>query len=335
MKNRIAFIDVAKGLLILIVVLGHIPNHVKLGGIDSAIPYMDTIKLYDYWYIPFFMPGFFIITGFCSNHSKPFWKHLISNVKTTLLPAVSICFLCLTLESIVSGKLLVFQMFNLNFLLFWRGLFWFFPALFFAKEIYWFLNHFAYKQYLVVSIALLLCVIGIALSVIDFPNYCYFKQSLAFIPFIMIGHFIKRNQLLEGRATLVGWLYPLIIIVLRFANINIPGIGFNFRIELLQIPLYFLLAVLGVSWIFEISKKINKHKILSFLGIWSGFIYGFHFFAMDGVIKFVKQVWFINTFAGAIGLFVAVAILTLCICVFFIFLLDHKYTRIFLGKIEF
>ena len=333
MKGRIAYIDVAKGILILIVVLGHIPNHVKQGGIDSVIPFMDAIKQYDYWYIPFFMSGFFVITGFCSNHSRPFGQHLISNVKTTLLPAITICFLCLTLESLFSQKFLIYQMLNLRFLLFWRSLYWFFPALFIAKEIYWFLNHFVYKQYIIVLITLLLCFIGIALDKMNIPNFFYLKQSLAFVPCLMAGHLLKKSQLLDSKGTLIGWLYPLLIIVLHIIHIKIPGIGYHFRIELAQIPLWLLLAVLGVSWVLEISKKLAKVRFLAFLGLWSGFIYGFHFFAMDGVIKLVKPIFSHGTFASAIVLFLTIAILTLSICVVFIYLLDHKFTRIFLGKI--
>lgn len=70
MNTRLSYIDIAKGLLILMVVflhVGYYPTSVW-GGVNRAFELgMNTIG---YLFIPFFMAAFFILSGFCSDAGK-------------------------------------------------------------------------------------------------------------------------------------------------------------------------------------------------------------------------------------------------------------------------
>ncbi len=77
MANRIHWIDLSKGILILIMVLGHVANFSKRAGVD------DTFLLFwwkiAWWYVPFYMQTFFVLSGFTSNFDKdgkPFFKSM-------------------------------------------------------------------------------------------------------------------------------------------------------------------------------------------------------------------------------------------------------------------
>ena len=76
-KQRITYIDVAKGILILFVVYGHIYGHAKYLNFASV----DWIRQSCNFFIPFYMPCFFVITGFCSSFKKPFLKFIWQSFK--------------------------------------------------------------------------------------------------------------------------------------------------------------------------------------------------------------------------------------------------------------
>lgn len=85
--KRLSYIDVAKGLLILLVVYDHLPDMYmyKLNLSNEYIEYLDKTQ----WvYKLFFMLAFFCITGMCSNFNKDFKTFFISNYKSLIIPNV-------------------------------------------------------------------------------------------------------------------------------------------------------------------------------------------------------------------------------------------------------
>lgn len=64
MNERKAYIDVARGILILSVVLFHTPFVLRSAGSLGEVPFFDAFSNF---YIVFFMPGFFFLTGYCTN----------------------------------------------------------------------------------------------------------------------------------------------------------------------------------------------------------------------------------------------------------------------------
>lgn len=64
MSERKAYIDVARGILILSVVLFHTPFVLRSVGCLGEVPFFDAFSSF---YIVFFMPGFFFLTGYCTN----------------------------------------------------------------------------------------------------------------------------------------------------------------------------------------------------------------------------------------------------------------------------
>ena len=72
---RLAYIDVAKGVLISIVIFHHISFQANMAGIhNGCIQWNFTfLPLYASW----FMPAFFIITGLCSNFNRPIGSFLL------------------------------------------------------------------------------------------------------------------------------------------------------------------------------------------------------------------------------------------------------------------
>lgn len=115
--ERLCYIDATKGILILLVIAGHVPfAMVKLGGIpSSAISLWGEINYNTF--ASFYMASFFFITGYCSNFNKPLDVFIKDNLATLILP-------CLLLSSPTN---------------------WFIMALFLSKLLYYWINRLGKK----------------------------------------------------------------------------------------------------------------------------------------------------------------------------------------------
>lgn len=91
-KGRIAYLDVAKGLLIIMVVFGHICWATTSSGVSVGESWRHIDEIKQWLWSPFFMPCFFIITGFCSNFDKEFGPFLKDNVFSLLWPMLILQF---------------------------------------------------------------------------------------------------------------------------------------------------------------------------------------------------------------------------------------------------
>lgn len=99
-KHRLNYIDVAKGLLILMVIYNHTGNLAVASGVhNSVIDFIPETRFFK----PFFMPAFFVIAGMCSNYNRDFKSFFISNAKALLIPAVSLLFVRILVRYIFTG----------------------------------------------------------------------------------------------------------------------------------------------------------------------------------------------------------------------------------------
>lgn len=88
--GRIAYVDVAKGILITLVVFLHVPHFLMGVPAYENDGFLQMMKNLQFLYAPFFMSAFFVLTGYCSNFDKDFSKFLTSSLKTTVLPCFTI-----------------------------------------------------------------------------------------------------------------------------------------------------------------------------------------------------------------------------------------------------
>lgn len=138
-KERIHWVDIMKGLLILLVVFHHIPQNAISQGFsnDFWISY-DDLKWY---YCCWFMASFFIATGLCSNFNKPFIVFLKTSFKTIILPAIAIHSFLDIVSLIHEGfSLKLFFIPIKRFLL--LGNDWFLTSLFLSRLICWTVNRY-------------------------------------------------------------------------------------------------------------------------------------------------------------------------------------------------
>lgn len=163
MNNRLAYIDIAKGILILFVMLGHIPLCCDQIGVSSGAIH----SLYELrpLYAPYYMAAFFVVSGFCSDFNisrKEFYLKLLTKL---LIPSFVCAIIVKVLYFFVVGNFSL--LFEWIYALAYCGPLWFVTVLFVDKVIlYELLQIFSESKILVFSIVS--SIIGIVLFDMDF-----------------------------------------------------------------------------------------------------------------------------------------------------------------------
>lgn len=100
-KSRLHWIDISKGILILLVVFHHLPQVVLSKGQECVFwQAYDDLKSY---YACFFMASFFILSGYVSNFDKRFPRFIWDSFKGIIIPVLSINTIKIIITSIYSG----------------------------------------------------------------------------------------------------------------------------------------------------------------------------------------------------------------------------------------
>lgn len=276
MKTRIQYVDVAKGILILLLVYGHINVISGNSGFDNPVlPYVTASMML---YSCFFMQSFFVITGLCSSFSMELGSFVLKNIKTLIIPAI-----LLTLLNDYGVLLLEGNSINLDPVINVSRWFvseksgpWFIFALFWSKIIFWFIN----KCLLGIQILIvgLLFFIGVWNVESEIPEIQWYQHTLVLLPFIWGGHLLKGK--IETYEKTIKWVAIVaipVLVVERFLEWRIhfpmPIVDFNIGVDMISWPIHFVNVFLGTSLTFYISKKIQKNNFFTHMGKGSLLIY--------------------------------------------------------------
>lgn len=331
MKERLHYIDIMKGITMLVVVL----HHVLWITVDEKGVTNSTMLYLHGWQdmlASFIMPAFFFCTGYCSSFNKPFKQFFISNFKSLLIPSITIGIA----YEILYGRVLQLPS-TLNMVMHQGFLFfWFLYALFYGKMIFWLLNKIVKKQWLILAILLVLAFIGTYCNDINFLgwNFMQYRQTFNLTLYLGIGHYF-RNYLYQDRILKVGAIFFVAgVIISRIVPFVIPKVTAGFNCTLPEEPLHIFYALTGTLFVMWGSRKIDKNQCLEEIGKKSLVIYVIH----NSIILHTTNLFFhdilqqTNSSLLTLGIvFVMVALATsisYLICV----ILNTKYLKWTLGK---
>lgn len=270
-RNRLDFLDVAKGLLILVVIY----HHSWMQGYDSGQRvYLYTLQTYASW----FMPAFFVITGYCSNFNKSFIPYIISNLRTLVWPAITSFLLVFLTRTILLYDASIFCD-ALKTIPLW-GFNWFLSVLFLSKLIYWFT-----KRYIDFWVWRGLILLGLAFLAIWMndknifgENWLHHRHALYLTLWLFVGEVMRFHNKLPIKfpfTVLFSWLIVTLLCMKVIGVLpGIAGVWINFGVD--KIPLHILLSLLGTLMIISIAKWIDYSKFLQFVGRNSLVFYLFH-----------------------------------------------------------
>lgn len=337
MKERIEYIDVAKGILITCLLYGHSYIYGNFVGVDEQAMHLlgKTFKIYGC----FFMQAFFLITGFCSSFTQPFGQYLWKCLKTILIPGILLSFLGNVLWNIGGGN---WQSITRNFInlrnWFITGGEWFIVALFWAKILMWFILKFPQKTQIVIVISAYL--LGITLHTFNwFPEYLKHQHTFVLIPYLYLGILAKgRMDKIEKYikpVAVCGIIMILVENILANKGIwRIPSQDASIELTLVNFPVQFVNVLSGTAFVLWLSKKITRCNFFKTLGMGSLLVYLWNGQVLMLYAMFLLHIGF-QPHDRYIGFFFYMAVIILS-CISFYFLIRivyrNKYLKWIVGK---
>lgn len=274
-RNRIQWVDIAKGFAILFVIIGHTACYGTTGPIIKKIIYS------------FHMPLFFIMSGFTSEIPATF-NELVSKTKklatSLLIPAYS-AYICKEIIYIIINQTnidlnyILRQLYTLLFInsgdvnyqeivTFNFGCTWFLVILFLCRTIFNYIVFvFDHKQ--LFPLTFILSLLGFAIEIQNIHTPFAFDIALTILPFILFGYYLKNWDFSKYKfyymiLTILAWITSSIIICPHLkGNVYLHIIRRNFPLY----PLCFLTAVSGSLFLFYVCIIVSKFKFINIIAL--------------------------------------------------------------------
>jgi len=280
MKQRITYLDVARGMAMLLVIFYHVPLYIRMchpGAAELLAPHISAGT----YILPFFMPVFFVISGFFTNTAKSYGQFLWGDIKNLLLVGLLLQFVNILIQTVglqdmgildwFVSTLFSDQCLDITFSQ------WFISAIFFARQIYYGIDrlaHYIAKDrkglYWFIELGLLadIAVAGILLEPYAPHNSQWFYcQGLVFALFIAFGRMLHDFEIPNSWLFVAGAHFIPLMVIARLTGLSTLEYGMvNTAFSLGHWPFYLLLALSGSALIIAIARFINRFAPLEFVG---------------------------------------------------------------------
>ncbi|WP_196048872.1 acyltransferase family protein [Clostridium saudiense] len=274
-RERIKYLDVLRGFLILTVVFGHI--------IDEN----DTLSIIIY---TIHMPAFFIISGMLNNinNKTKTLKYMGKRLKSLIIPYIIFSLMTIFIHIFINKGITGDIKSEILSVIIGRGVgaVWFLMALFIAESIYLLLNRIINNKVINIIIITLLFIFGINGNNVYNSFYLFgIYRALIALGFYSIGIYISNYLRIIDINNILIILILLIILFLGIKNgrVDLWGLKFNNKI------LYVLNSLIGsIALIYLFKNIFNNIKFLSYLGKNTLIIMGTHQILIKIIEVFTK-----------------------------------------------
>ena len=336
MKERIHWIDVFKGICILIVVIHHAPFNVSKDCPIWGINWLNAVI------IGFFMPAFFVITGYCSNFSSPCILFLWRNVKTIIIPSFCLYYFNHWIEDarcffFYDADWITWHHFfspGIRTFIKEGGYYWFLSALFLAKMLYYVINRILKNLGSKILLSLFLLSFGVICANLDSThNYFYWQQAVILTLYLPLGVFLKEHgEIIKNKGWMSLLLYIALVSILVLMGKNVPSVTRTIDISVLMIPMHLILSLTGTLAVWWLSETIGKSIPLEYLGRNTIIIYTLNFSVLGLVSACLFTIYEPQNALIFNLMFWVMIIMSIIILSFLTWLLNAKYVRCVLGK---
>lgn len=278
MKGRVESIDIAKGLLMSMVVLGHI--------INMDYPIASYIKSFIY---VFHVPAFFVITGILTDPQKVSAEkpsHFVwRKCKSLLLPYVLFEVFAAILQMMILGTgylNLTGAVVNIILIYCNAGTTWFLPTLFIANVLeYVYLklrNHFKILSHVLVLVS---CIVPFCLP--KTHVFIVVSRSLLAFVFILAGTYIVKKIYEYTEKERKKWIVAVSVGIVAVITLCNGKVGMNLC-EFHNPILYLIGAISGSVFIISLSQLVHG-RFFARIGTYSLVIMGTH---LNYIVLFEK-----------------------------------------------
>ena len=293
-KERLHYIDIFKGICLILVVIHHAPlaymGHFAQQG--SVLWYINNFA------IAFFMPAFFVATGYCTNFNQRFKVYLLKNMKAIMLPCYCLYYLNRYINNINTW---LFEDASWLTISHWLapgirtfleegGFYWFLSALFIAKLLMYLLCLINSKLYQTI-VAISFMFVGTYLYQYDtLPNYFFYQHAFILVSFMFFGRILKEHETkIVGVAKRISVPFVLCVLFLPLIGIEIPTVTRTITVKLFSLPLFVALSLSGSVIVWYLSRLISKSNWLEYIGKGSLVEYCFNYATLCLIANIYKE----------------------------------------------
>lgn len=263
-KQRLEYIDLAKGICIVLVVFMHIVPELGKGN-----PYLVNLR----------MPLYFFLSGMFFKSYGGLSNFFVKKADRLLLPFIAwylISYGIYYIRVLALGH--PEHVFNIMDLFldseFYNGSIWFLLSLFWVNLLYFGVNNITNEIYKILSIALI-ATIGWIWSFSGVQNFLYLGTSMVSLPFFYMGTVVvSKNLLTNNKDIKKDILKVFICLLVIFLSITLPEspVRYTFYLNRLEegnpVMLYFAGFFL-VYLTLILCKYVKKLPLISYLGRFS------------------------------------------------------------------
>ena len=327
--KRLIYLDVCKGILILLLLVNHFYSAINRLDIDISNNYLWILGIILITFTPCFMQTFFFISGYCSNFNKPMKEFIISLFKQILIPYLTFSVIGWLLPIIFP----LTESYSTSLSTFGRGL-WFLNALFISKLLLYFIIKHIRSTKIIIIVIFLCLFLGILLEKYDILiNFFYIRHGLISIFFVGLGFLFKKNQLIMKYGQLISSVfYPFLILLLKATHIEIPLMASGILVTPATLPLFLLLTISGTFAFIQYSKLLQDIKPLIYFGQNSLIVYGMHFYFLLLFTKIFYQIIQPESLLDAIIYFIVLYSTDIVIMYLLTRIMNTKYLSWSIGK---
>lgn len=279
---RYAHVDIARGIAILLVVLGHC--------FQSSDVALNRVIL------SFHMPLFFFLSGvFAKTETvETILGGAFLKAKKLLIPQITLSITIILLK----GAIWLSEGNSLNDFGFLACFgFWFLPVLFLCSIYYMVVStivdfHKVRFQLMTMIIALTIAIIVILNDVkTNITPVDWLIKSVVAMPFYFCGSFFKEKVLnIDAQQTIVKNIFLILLIplVVIISQINSPVK--MYENEYGSLPLFFITSAMGIILVVEFSKRLVNMPILIEFGKLSIAVYVWNFLIVGFALRIINRI---------------------------------------------
>lgn len=275
-KERIHYLDVTKGVLILLLLLHHFESATK--DFSMLNTYFELFTSWQTVFMAFFMQCFFIISGYCSSFDIAPKRFFYKIFRQLLVPWIVFEVLIALFWAFYHSDFSPGRFASFFFTEPCTAL-WFLNALIFSKTVIYLLRKVIRKEVFILIPAFLLLVASIVLNQYDIGrNYLTIRQSLGACFFVALGSYLKSNGKLYGillKASL--FIYIVMYAATQVFPIRVPYFTASIFVSLRTFPLFLILSTAGSFALLQICKWLDKCSVLEYFGRNTLIVYGLHY----------------------------------------------------------
>lgn len=322
-SNRIEWIDLLRGIAMLLVIWGHVDRTDRLFFIITG---------------SFKMPLFFAITGYLFKDRNGDIKQFLSKLlKTIIVPWVILSLIWLKpFYALLRGKIGNIPIYLYNFIS-GKDL-WFMPCIVLAEVIFFLILKLIKDDRLRYLAMCSIAVFGIVLSEFGIGRFAMFDVACTAQAFLMFGYWFKNNE--ESLRTIISFRRSLILVLIYAGMILLslalfPGSSIDVhKNRYYNYPLCAAMSFVSLLLLFIIAPKINlKLNWIRFVGRNTLVFYIVHYHARSLLLHGANLVGFSipKTFLSYVLVFayicVSMSIVSIVINRWFPFILGRSKTK--------